>query len=39
MWVEGLFRTHPFSKERLDNTREKVAKDYPNTVNNPQVRR
>jgi predicted Zn-dependent protease len=34
MWIEGLFRTHPFSKERLENTRAKVAKDYPGTVKN-----
>ncbi len=35
MWVEGLFRTHPFSKERLENTRERVAQKYPDTVKNP----
>jgi predicted Zn-dependent protease len=35
MWVEGLFRTHPFSKERLENARARVAERYPYTVNNP----
>jgi len=28
-WVEGLFRTHPFSKERLDANRAYVASRYP----------
>jgi predicted Zn-dependent protease len=28
LFVEGLFRTHPFSKERLENTRALVAKKY-----------
>lgn len=35
MFVEGLFRTHPFSKERLDNARAHIADRYPNTVRNP----
>lgn len=35
MWVEGIFRTHPFSKERLENTREKAAKDYPGSLKDP----
>lgn len=35
MWVEGLFRTHPFSKERLDNARARIAERYPDTVGNP----
>jgi predicted Zn-dependent protease len=35
MWAEGLFRTHPFSKERLDNARARVAERYPDTVKNP----
>ena len=35
MFVEGLFRTHPFSKERLDNARARVADRYPNTVRIP----
>jgi predicted Zn-dependent protease len=35
MWVEGLFRTHPFSKERLDNARARIAERYPDTVKNP----
>jgi predicted Zn-dependent protease len=35
MWVEGLFRTHPFSKERLDNARARIAARYPDTVKNP----
>lgn len=35
MFVEGLFRTHPFSKERLDNARARIAQQYPGTVRNP----
>jgi len=35
LWIEGLFRTHPFSRERLENTRAKVAKDYPDTLRDP----
>lgn len=35
MWAEGLFRTHPFSKERLDNARARIAQQYPDTVKNP----
>ena len=35
MFVEGLFRTHPFSKERLDNARARIAQRYPETVRNP----
>ena len=35
MFVEGLFRTHPFSKERLDNARALIAQRYPDTVRNP----
>ena len=35
MWAEGLFRTHPFSKERLDNARARIAERYPDTVKNP----
>ena len=35
MFLEGLFRTHPFSKERLDNARAYIAKRYPGTVRNP----
>jgi len=35
LWVEGLFRTHPFSKERLDNARALIAQRYPDTVKNP----
>jgi hypothetical protein len=34
-WIEGIFRTHPFSKERLENTRAKVAKDYPAASKDP----
>jgi len=34
-WIEGIFRTHPFSKERLENTRAKVAKDYPAALKDP----
>lgn len=35
MFVEGLFRTHPFSKERLDNARARIGERYPDTVRNP----
>ena len=35
MFVEGLFRTHPFSKERMDNARAYIANRYPATVKNP----
>jgi predicted Zn-dependent protease len=35
LWAEGLFRTHPFSKERLDNARARIAQRYPDTVKNP----
>jgi predicted Zn-dependent protease len=35
MWMEGLFRTHPFSKERLENARARIAERYPYTVKNP----
>ena len=35
MFLEGLFRTHPFSKERMDNARAYIASRYPATVKNP----
>jgi predicted Zn-dependent protease len=35
MFLEGLFRTHPVSKERLENARAYIANRYPNTVKNP----
>ncbi len=35
MFIEGLFRTHPFSKERLDNARARIAKLYPDAAGNP----
>jgi len=35
LFVGGLFRTHPFSKERLDNARARIAERYPDTVKNP----
>jgi len=35
MFLEGLFRTHPFSKERMDNARAYIASRYPDTVKNP----
>jgi predicted Zn-dependent protease len=35
MWAEGLFRTHPFSKERLENARARIGQKYPDTVKNP----
>jgi predicted Zn-dependent protease len=35
MWAEGLFRTHPFSKERLENARARIGQKYPDAVKNP----
>jgi predicted Zn-dependent protease len=35
LFLEGLFRTHPFSKERLDNARALIAQRYPGTVRDP----
>jgi predicted Zn-dependent protease len=35
MFLEGILRTHPVSKERLANARAYIAKRYPNTVRNP----
>ena len=35
LFLEGLFRTHPFSAERLGNARAYIAKRYPDTVKNP----
>ncbi len=35
LFVTGIFRTHPFSKERLDNARRRIAERYPETVRNP----
>jgi len=35
LFLEGLFRTHPFSKERLDNARARIAQRYPETAKNP----
>jgi len=35
MFLEGLFRTHPFSRERMDDSRAYIANRYPATVKNP----
>jgi predicted Zn-dependent protease len=35
MFVEGLFRTHPFSKERLDNASARIAERYAGIVQDP----
>lgn len=35
MFVEGLFRTHPFSKERLDNARAVIAQRYAGVASDP----
>jgi predicted Zn-dependent protease len=35
LFIEGLFRTHPFSKERLDSARARIAQRYPQTTKNP----
>jgi len=34
-WASGLFRTHPFSRDRFDNTQKLIAQKYPDTANNP----
>lgn len=33
-WIEGLFRTHPFSKDRLFANQSYIRKRYPYTLNN-----
>ncbi len=35
LFIEGLFRTHPFSKERLDNARARIARMYPGIAGTP----
>lgn len=35
MFVEGIFRTHPFSKERLDNARARIAERYAGIARDP----
>ncbi|GAB4366121.1 MAG: M48 family metalloprotease [Deltaproteobacteria bacterium] len=35
LFVEGLFRTHPFSKERLDNARARIAQRYAGVARDP----
>ena len=35
MFIEGLFRTHPFSKERLDNAKARIAQMYPAAGRDP----
>lgn len=35
LFLEGLFRTHPFSKERLDNARALIAQRYPGAAGDP----
>jgi len=34
-WVTGLFRTHPFSRERLENNRRDIARTYGHSLDNP----
>jgi predicted Zn-dependent protease len=34
-WITGLFRTHPFSKERMIDLQTYIAGQYPNTTGNP----
>ena len=34
-WITGLFRTHPFSVDRFNDTRNLLAQQYQHTVNNP----
>ena len=35
MWLAGLFRTHPFSKERMFDLRDYIAARYPQAVQDP----
>jgi predicted Zn-dependent protease len=35
MWLAGLFRTHPFSKERMGNVEAYIQQRYAHTRNNP----
>lgn len=35
MFLEGLFRTHPFSKERLENARARIAERYAGIARDP----
>jgi beta-barrel assembly-enhancing protease len=35
MWVSGLFRSHPFSKERMQANDEYIRTRYAQTLNNP----
>ncbi len=35
MWLAGLFRTHPFSKERMIDLQSYIANSYPQTVQDP----
>ena len=35
MFVEGIFRTHPFSKDRLDNARARIAERYAGIARDP----
>lgn len=35
MWLAGLFRTHPFSKERMQDNADYIRTRYAQTLNNP----
>lgn len=35
LFIEGIFRTHPFSKDRLEAARREIAAKYPDTLKNP----
>jgi predicted Zn-dependent protease len=35
MWLSGIFRTHPFSKERMQANDEYIRTRYAQTLNNP----
>jgi predicted Zn-dependent protease len=35
MWLSGIFRTHPFSKERMQDNDEYIRTRYAQTLNNP----
>jgi predicted Zn-dependent protease len=38
LWIEGLFRTHPFSAERLQNIRNYVSGKYSSALGSPSYR-
>ncbi len=35
LWIEGLFRTHPFSRDRMRENQAYIETRYPRTMNSP----